>query len=282
LLDGNTESVLIEANMSQEKTTLEIIAPSVEEAVAKGLSQLGLPEDAVDIEVLDVGNKGFLGLGTRQARIRLLLKGSDPQPAVPARKRAPSAARTKEKTEEVLVKVEKPDERPSEDVSLSSDDARVLEVAEQVTGELLEKMRVRARLKTQILPPQDENDQSMVMVEVQGDDLSILIGRRSETLNALQYITSLIVAKEVGHWVPLMIDVQGYRARRERQLRVLARRMAEQVTHTNKKMALEPMPANERRIIHLELRDHEDVVTESSGEEPNRKVVIYPKKPAIP
>ena len=155
---------------------------------------------------------------------------------------------------------------------------RVLNVAEQVTSELLTKMSVRARVKTEIVPPEDENDQSLVMVEIQGDDLSILIGRRSETLNALQYITSLIVAKEVGHWVPLMIDVQGYRARRERQLRVLARRMAEQVIHTGHKMTLEPMPANERRLIHLELRDHPQVTTESVGEEPNRKVTIFLKK----
>ena len=116
------------------------------------------------------------------------------------------------------------------------------------------------------------------MVEVQGEDLSILIGRRSETLNALQYITSLILSKEVGRWVPLIIDVQGYRARRERQLRVLARRSAEQVVHTGRKITLEPMPANERRVIHLELRDHPDVTTESVGEEPNRKVTIFLKK----
>jgi spoIIIJ-associated protein len=129
-----------------------------------------------------------------------------------------------------------------------------------------------------MLPPQDENDQPTVMVEVQGEDLSILIGRRSETLNALQYITSLILSKEVGHWVPLIIDVQGYRARRERQLRVLARRSAEQVVHTGRKITLEPMPANERRVIHLELRDHPEVTTESVGEEPNRKVTIFLKK----
>ena len=116
------------------------------------------------------------------------------------------------------------------------------------------------------------------MVEIQGDDLSILIGRRSETLNALQYISSLIVGKELGEWVPMMIDVQGYRARRERQLRQIARRMAEQAIHTGKRQVLEPMPANERRIIHMELHDHPQVITESLGEEPNRKVTISVKK----
>ncbi|MHB8857159.1 MAG: RNA-binding cell elongation regulator Jag/EloR [Bellilinea sp.] len=263
--------------MSQEKTTLEIIAPSIEEAVAKGIRQLGLPEDAVEVEVLDQGSKGFLGLGTRLARVRLKIKDlsggveveAQPAPRKPAARQKPAV-----RVVEAPVKKE-----PVPTVEVG-DLEPVLKIAEQVVGELLEKMRVRARLKAQIVPPADENDQNLILVEVQGDDLSILIGRRSETLNALQYISSLIVSKEAGQWVPLLIDVQGYRARRERQLRVLARRMAEQVNHTGRRMALEPMPANERRIIHLELREHPDVTTESIGEEPNRKVTIVPKKQA--
>ena len=264
--------------MSQETTTLEIIASSVEEAVAKGLSQLGLPESAVEVEVLDQGNKGFLGLGTRLARIRLKIKDLSSIKDIEA-KPAPRKAPARPKPAVM------PEEEPVKKVSAAaeSDDTLVpaLAIAEQVVGELLEKMRVRARVKAQIVPPVDENDQRLILVEVQGDDLSILIGRRSETLNALQYISSLIVSKEAGQWVPLLIDVQGYRARRERQLRVLARRMADQVNNTGRRMALEPMPANERRIIHLELREHPDVTTESIGEEPNRKVTIVPKKQVL-
>lgn len=264
--------------MSQETTTLEIIASSVEEAVAKGLSQLGLPESAVEVEVLDQGNKGFLGLGTRLARIRLKIKdlsAAKEMEAKPAARKAPVRPKPAVIAEEAPVKM-----APA---AIESDAALepALAIAEQVVGELLEKMRVRARVKAQIVPPVDENDQRIILVEVQGDDLSILIGRRSETLNALQYISSLIVSKEAGQWVPLLIDVQGYRARRERQLRVLARRMADQVNNTGRRMALEPMPANERRIIHLELREHPDVTTESIGEEPNRKVTIVPKKQVL-
>jgi len=263
--------------MSLERTTLEIIAFSVEEAVAKGLSQLGLPEEAVEIEVLDTGSKGFLGLGTRQARVRLKIKEfsgeEQPAPQIRTEKPAKPAIQTKVEADIPAIPMAMGDAEPAVEIN----DEQVLKIAEQVTGELLERMHVRARLKAQMVPPHDENDQPLVLVEVHGDDLSILIGRRSETLNALQYITSLIVAKEAGRWVPLMIDVQGYRARRERQLRVLARRMAEQVVHTGKRAALEPMPANERRIIHLELRDHPDVMTESVGEEPNRKVTIFLK-----
>lgn len=258
--------------MSNEKTTLEIIAPTVEEAVAKGLSQLGLREDEVEVEILDAGSRGFLGLGSRQARIRLWIKEKESlqTPSMENRQnRLPKAERKPIPSTDLT--------RPSGG-PMDRDEKFVLATAEQITGELLQKMHLKARLKATMLPPQDENDQPTVMVEVQGEDLSILIGRRSETLNALQYITSLILSKEVGQWVPLMIDVQGYRARRERQLRVLARRSAEQVVHTGRKITLEPMPANERRVIHLELRDHPDVITESVGEEPNRKVTIFLKK----
>src|SRR3990172_5008448 len=230
---------IIEAEMSQETTTLEIIAPSVEEAVAKGLSQLGLPESAVEVEVLDQGNKGFLGLGTRLARIRLKIKdlsSAMDSTAKPAARKAPARPKPAVKTEEAPVK--KDAAATEEDAAL----APALAIAEQVVGELLEKMKVRARVKAQIVPPVDENDQRLILVEVQGDDLSILIGRRSETLNALQYISSLIVSKEAGQWVPLLIDVQGYRARRERQLRVLAPPLAGQITPTRPGPALPPPP----------------------------------------
>ena len=144
--------------------------------------------------------------------------------------------------------------------------------------ELLERMRVKAKIEPRYVEPEDEKDRRVILVDIQGNDLSILIGRRSETLNALQYIGSLIVSKEAGKWVPMMIDVQGYRERRNRQLRQLGRRMAEQAIQTGRRQVLEPMPANERRIIHLELRDHPQVFTESTGEEPYRKVTISLKE----
>jgi spoIIIJ-associated protein len=262
--------------MSQEKTTLEIIAPSIEEAVAKGLSQLGLPREAVDIEVLDPGSRGLFGLGSRQARIRLSILTQGEQ-----------AKETDlvEDEDRLLIETSPVEEifRSSEDTSETSHetvegDENALQVAQQVIEELLEKMMVRATVTARYIQPQDSHDQPVILVDIQGNDLSILIGRRTETLNALQYISSLIVGKELGHWTPLMIDVQGYRVRRERSLRQLARRMAEQAIHTGRKQMLEPMPAAERRVIHLELRDHAQVATESTGEEPNRKVTIFLKK----
>jgi spoIIIJ-associated protein len=266
--------------MSQEKTTLEIIAPTVDEAVESGLDQLGLPRDAVDVEVLDSGSRGLFGLGGRQARIRItILEQTKPeqmkpeppvvetvQPVAPAQSAQPVVEAPSAQKEAVAQK------------ETSTDEEKSLQVAESVTRDLLDRMKVRARVSTHYLEPEEGSTQRTIMVEIQGDDLSILIGRRSETLNALQYITSLIVGKELGQWVPLMIDVQGYRSRRERQLRQLARRMAEQAVLTGRRQVLEPMPANERRLIHLELRDHPQVNTESIGEEPSRKVTIFLKK----
>jgi spoIIIJ-associated protein len=104
-----------------------------------------------------------------------------------------------------------------------------------------------------------------------------LIGRRGETLSALQYITRLIVGKELHKPIAVVIDVEGYRARREQQLRRLARRMAQQTIERGRTMSLEPMPANERRIIHIELREHSQVYTESVGEGEKRKVTIIPR-----
>ncbi len=256
--------------MSTEKTTLEIIAPTPEEAIEKGLEQLGLTEDMVEIEILDGGSRGLLGLGGRQSRVRLSLK---------------SFETLIDEHEPVFTEAEESEGLTSESISVQAINLADLNEEEQqnvksvrsVVVELLERMQVKADVTARYIEPQDDKDQRVVLVNIEGKDLSILIGRRSETLNALQYITGLIVSKELGRWVPLLIDVQGYRNRRERQLRQLARRMADQAIQTGRKQTLEPMPANERRIIHLELRDHPQVFTESVGEEPYRKVTISVK-----
>jgi spoIIIJ-associated protein len=228
-----------------ERTTLEVIAPSVEEALAQGLEQLGVSEDQVDVEVVDEGNRGFLGFGARQVRVRLSLK-VDGEP-IPSK----------------LVEVEGP---------VATDDP-LLDFSAQAAHELLVKMKLPARVSA-AYGEADESGDTPILIDIQGDDLSILIGRRAETLNALQYILGLIISKEAQRWVQVVVDVEGYRARREKQLRQLARRMAEQAVRTDKRQILEPMSSAERRIIHLELRDHPDVFSESIGEEPTRKVTI--------
>jgi spoIIIJ-associated protein len=253
--------------MTQEDTTLEIIAPTVDEAISIGCDQLGLPREAVKVEILDAGGKGGLfSLRNRQARVRLRIITDDEQEQVEEVVSADGDASAESES-----KAAKTD---GAGVDLGDEQKMIMQIARTVLEGLLEKMKVRTKVEASYIDNQEDKDEPVLLLDIVGDDLSILIGRRSETLNALQYITNLIVGKELGHWVPLIVDVQGYRIRRERQLRQLARRMADQAMQSGRRQTLEPMPSNERRLIHLELRDHADVVTRSVGEEPYRKVTI--------
>jgi spoIIIJ-associated protein len=248
--------------MTIQRATTEVIAPTVEEAVQNGLEELGLPADAVEIEVLDEGSRGIFGLGTRMARVRLSVKET-------------SQAEPEIKTAEFP---DEPKESSTSPAAVSLKDDIALHVARETVSELLERMNIKAKVSTH-LGEVDEHDNSMaLLVDISGDDLSVLIGKRSETLNALQYISRLIVNKELGRSVTLVLDVEGFRYRRDKQLRTLAQRMADQALKTGRRQLLEPMPANERRIIHMELRNHPGVLTESQGEEPHRKVTIIPKE----
>ncbi len=256
--------------MSEKRASLEVIAPSVDEAIARGLEELGLSRAEVEVEILDSGTRGFLGLGFRQARVRLTVKASPSsqpfqQPTPPSPTYGKEAALPSRESS------------PLSTPSPEEQNARLLRVARQTVEDLVRRMHLRARVTASFLPSEEPDAPSPLQVDVQGDDLAVLIGPKAETLNALQYITNLIVSKEVGYSVPIIVDVQGYRARRARQVRQLARRMAEQAIRTGRRQILEPMPANERRLVHLELRDHPQVYTESIGEEPHRKVTIIPK-----
>lgn len=260
--------------MNQEsRATLEIIAPTIEEAIEKGLNELNMRREDVDIEVLDEGSKGLFGFGNRQVRIRLTLKAASEEKAAkaqPERESAPAQKEAKAKTE------------ASKSEALDPDTEAELEnmraIAQATVAELLEKMDVpRAKVESSVVYNEDDDSREPgVLVEILGNDLSILIGKRAETLDALQYIARLIVGKEVGHGVNLTVDVEGYRARRERNLRQMARRMASQAVKTGRKQMLEPMTPAERRIIHIELRENEEVTTESVGEDPRRKITIIP------
>ncbi len=279
-----------------ERTTLEIIAPTVEEALAQGLAQLGLPADAVKVEVLDSGSKGLFGLGGRQVRVRLTVRApgdEESQPSKPVEKKPSAAAPSRGRRES------KPQPRPRASSAPAAPAAQaaapvpsapaeplpeihhdlndpVLDRTEAVISKLLYMMGLQAQVSAHY--GEAREDRRPIMVDIRGGDLGILIGRRGETLDAFQYVASLMVGKEVGQFIHLVVDVEGHRDRRQRQLQQLARRMADQVTKTGRKLTLEPMTAAERRIIHMELRDHPAVTTQSSGEDPHRKVTILPKE----
>ncbi len=258
--------------MNSQRATLEIIAPTINEAIEKGLAELVLTRDAVEIEILDEGSRGLFGLGAHQACVRLIVKkniSESPEPEfIPLLSELPNSD----------VVDEEPTSRPIRIPPANAKEQIPLHVAQETVSELLGKMHIQAQVNASYGEVDDVRGTRAILVDITGKDLSVLIGKRSETLNALQYIARLIVSKELGDNITLVIDVEGYRTRRERQLRQLAHRMAEQALKTGRKQTLEPMPPNERRIIHMELREDTHVTTESFGEEPHRKVTIIPKE----
>ncbi len=282
-----------------ERTTLEIIAPTVEEALLQGLAQLGLTADAVSVEVLDSGSKGLFGLGGRQVRVRLSVNpppgevdpASPPKPKPAPAKRAESAPQAKESKpapraeSKPELKPYRAEKKPAQaeaapviDTKASNRDADlILDTTESVVSKLIHHLGMKAQVSAHYAETSTD-DRRAIQVDIRGDNLSALIGRQAETLTAFQYVASLIVGKQTEQWVQLVVDVEGYRERREKQVRQVALKMAEQVIKTGRKATLEPMSASERRVIHIELRGHPAVTTESTGEEPHRKVVILPKE----
>ena len=157
--------------------------------------------------------------------------------------------------------------------------AEVTPEAMAAAKEILEQIMSQLEFNVRVEVAAGETNRLNVVGE--GDEkeaLGALIGRKGERLSALQHLVNLLLSKRVGEWTRILVDVEDYRGRRERQLRDLANRAAERVIETKKMLQLEPMPALERRWIHLALRDHERVATQSIGEEPNRRVVVLPRE----
>ncbi len=217
--------------------SLDFSGKSVEEAIEKGLAELGLARDAVNVETLHGGSRGLLGLGGEEARVRL----------------TPLAA------------------TPAATASVDDDSA----VAKEILETLLRGMGLRASVE--VLPDAGAEDSRAFVLNIVGDDLGVLIGRRGETLRDLEYLTRLLAAHKTAQPTKLVVDVEGYRTRRERSLRELAKRMAERVQTNRQPITLEAMPPNERRIVHISLRDHLTVKTQSIGEGDHRRVMIIPK-----
>ncbi|MCK4331355.1 MAG: protein jag [Dehalococcoidia bacterium] len=169
-------------------------------------------------------------------------------------------------TEEAKIKVNLLSEAKEKD--------EVASIATEVVETLIKAMGISA----EVCVTQAPTEEQPMALDIEGDDLGILIGRRGQTLASLQYVVRLIVAEKMKMWVPINVDVAGYKKRRYESLRGLALRLAEQVKRNRRLITLEPMPADERRIIHLALADHPDVDTESTGEGEGRKVAILLKK----
>ncbi len=278
-------------------TSVEIQAVTVDDAIRLALDQLQLGREDVDIEILsDAGSEE-----DEEALVRVTAKGMASQPVNssgrpqgggrgPARegrenrggdsrgeRRAPGPRRV-------------PGDRPS---SRGVPPARVERVIDpnrvdaedeaqvkEIVNELLTRMGVTAEVMAIDNPsvlPMTEEDAPTIFIDVVGNDLGMLIGRRGDHLAQFQYLVNLLCSKQMTDARRVVIDVEGYRTRREESLIGLAERVARQVSRSNRSMLMEPMPANERRIIHLKLREHPGVYTESSGEGHNRRVEVLPR-----
>lgn len=261
---------------SEKMRELEGRGETVEEAIKNGLTQLGLNRDEVEIEVLDEGSRGLLGLGAREAVVKLKPRPSAtkvetaepevPRPAAPVEPTPP-----KKETKPTAVSPAPPEE------TLEADQAEAQAALETIQT-LLAKMQVTATVTASVSEPDDVTGRRINVINIHGEDLGVLIGPRGDTLNAMQYLARLIVGHDLHQRITFVVDVEGYRQRRELALSRLAERMAGKVVKRQSPVSLEPMPPHERRIIHMTLREREDVYTESSGEGKHRKVKIYPKR----
>lgn len=249
---------------------IEVTGKTEEEAINKGLAQLGLDRDDVSVEILERGKTGFLGIGSVPAKIKLTYEGPDdePAPAPVEEKPAPPVG------EEAPARKKSPAPRPAAPVTgpepAVSAAAGGDEVAEAIirfqTG-LFAHMGVEAT-------PVVTREEDAYQVVLQGENMGALIGHRGETLDAIQQLTGYAVNRGRGHRVRIHVDAEGYRARREESLERLARKTAARAVKYRRSITLEAMNAYERHVIHAALQDYPGVSTYSTGTEPNRRTVV--------
>jgi spoIIIJ-associated protein len=223
---------------------LEISAKTVEEAIKKALTQLNVGLEEIDVTVLTQGRGGILGLGAEDAKISVKLRQVQPVDG-------------------------------NKDIESAED----IESARKILQDLLELMGVEARIEVG-LPDEmtdEDGEPNPAVLNVVDGDLAVLIGRRGQTIDALQYLLRLILSKQTKSKFPVMVDVENYKQRRYEDLRTLALNVASQVKVRRTAIRLEPMPAFERRIVHTTLANDPEVTTESIGDGDSRKVVVMLK-----
>lgn len=274
------------------KREIEAKGPDVETAVNNGLARLGVKRDDVIVEVLDEGSRGLLGIGAREAVVRLTAMvvispppqpkpqsqskpaqpKAEPKPTPPPQPAPAPMAAPAPVPAPTAVSHTKPEPADIDDPELSQDG----ETASEVVSTILSHMGIEAEVIATMPEADDKTGRQMVVLQIVSDeDLSILVGPRGDTLGDLQYLTRMIAGNKLLRRTNITIDVQGYRERREQALTRLAQRMAEKVLNRGEALSLEPMPPNERRVIHMALRDYDGVYTNSVGEGSQRRVRIY-------
>lgn len=235
--------------------TLEKTARTEEEAIAAALAELGMDRDDVSVEIVERAKSGFLGIGASPAVIRVSYEVAD-EPVVKEEPAAPAA-------------------KPAQPEAVQDENPDYAAIRQFLTG-LLERMGVKAQME---ISPRDNGG---VNVNLSGNGMGAIIGRRGETLDAIQHLTNYVVNRGSEKHLHISVDAENYRSKREESLTRLAEKMAEKAIKYKRSMALEPMNSYERHVIHTALQNYEGVTTSSTGVEPNRRVVVSYVKPEQP
>ena len=258
---------------------IDVTGKTEEEAIRKGLEQLGLERDDVSVEILERARSGFLGIGSSPAKVRVTYEldvAEEPKPEAPKAKPAekkpevPKAKPAEKKPEPKPAEKKaepKAEEKKTEPAAPACDNDDARRIKDFLTG-LLEHMDSTAEVKVY------EEEKNRYKVILEGQKLGALIGRRGETLDAIQQLTNYAVNSGRDKRLRIHVDAENYRAKREQSLESLANKVAGKVLKYRRSVTLEPMNAYERHVIHAALQDKEGITTYSIGTEPNRRVVV--------
>ena len=247
---------------------IDVTGKTEEEAIRKGLEQLGLERDDVSVEILERARSGFLGIGSSPAKVRVTYEldvAEEPKPEAPKAK--PAEKKPDPKPAEKKPEPNKAEEKKTEPAAPACDNDDARRIKDFLTG-LLEHMDSAAEVKVY------EEEKNRYKVILEGQKLGALIGRRGETLDAIQQLTNYAVNSGRDKHLRIHVDAENYRAKREQSLESLANKVAGKVLKYRRSVTLEPMNAYERHVIHAALQDKEGVTTYSIGTEPNRRVVV--------
>ncbi len=272
----------------------EFTGRTIEEAIETGLTSLNLNRDEVEIEILEEGRIGVFGVGSRPATVHITAHDPASQHHILGVEDTEEASVSSEQKPDDNQKpvastlVEEPTQKVEPDtlkekVELSQDEKtelteedRVLSISQDFLQNTLNLMGLKTQVEATVIKADDDNRDLTYLLNIEGEDLENLIGRRGETLDALQYLVRLVVNRHMHNWPRIEVDVEHYKERRAKNLQRLAVTLADQAVCDNHTIVMEAMPARERRLVHIALRNREDVYTESTGDSDNRKVNIIP------
>ena len=255
-----------------------VSAKTVDEAITEACIQLGLTSTSIDYEVIEKGSAGFLGIGAKQAVITAWKKETEKKtPKKEVKKEAKKQEKPVEKkvqkevAEKITEKIkEEPvvEEIPEKEENLAEVEPQTKEACEKFLHDVLKTMGMEVVLTSEI------DEDGSLSINMEGNDMGILIGKRGQTLDSLQYLTNRVANKMQEGYVRVKLDTENYRQRRKETLENLAKNIAHKVKRNKKAVSLEPMNPYERRIIHSALQADKYVSTHSEGEEPYRRVVV--------